>query len=62
VYLKHPVPVYLLYLTAFVRDGVLHFRDDPYSKDRRAMARMGRPAPGDRSECEQLKELAEGGG
>ena len=61
VYLKHPVPVYLLYLTAFVRDGVLHFRDDPYSKDRRAMARMGRPAPGDRSECEQLKELAEGG-
>jgi L,D-transpeptidase YcbB len=62
VYLKHPVPVYLLYLTAFVRDGVLHFRDDPYSKDRRAMARMGRPAPGDRSECEQLKELADGGG
>jgi murein L,D-transpeptidase YcbB/YkuD len=61
VYLKHPVPVYLLYLTAFVRDGVLHFRDDPYGKDRRAMARMGRPAPGDRSECEQLKKLAEGG-
>jgi L,D-transpeptidase YcbB len=60
VYLKHPVPVYLLYLTAFVRDGVLHFRDDPYSKDRRAMARMGRPVPGDRSECEQLKKLAEG--
>jgi murein L,D-transpeptidase YcbB/YkuD len=60
VYLKHPVPVYLLYLTAFVRDGVLHFRDDPYSKDRRAMARMGRPAPNDRSECEQLKKLAEG--
>jgi L,D-transpeptidase YcbB len=61
VYLKHPVPVYLLYLTAFARDGVLHFRDDPYSKDRRAMAGMGRPAPGDRSECEQLKKLAEGG-
>jgi murein L,D-transpeptidase YcbB/YkuD len=62
VYLKHPVPVYLLYLTAFVREGVLHFRDDPYEKDRRAMARMGRAAAGDRSECEELAKLAEGGG
>jgi len=61
VYLKRPVPVYLVYLTAFVRDGVLQFRDDPYGKDHRAMARMGRPAPNDRSECEQLKKLAEGG-
>jgi L,D-transpeptidase YcbB len=60
VYLKHPVPVYLVYLTAFVRDGVLHFRDDPYGKDHRAMARMGPPAPGDPTECEQLKALAEG--
>jgi murein L,D-transpeptidase YcbB/YkuD len=60
VYLKHPVPVYLLYLTAFVRDGVLHFRDDPYRKDRRAMARMGQPAVNDPSVCEQLKNLAEG--
>jgi murein L,D-transpeptidase YcbB/YkuD len=65
VYLKQPVPVYLVYLTAFVRDGVLHFRDDPYSKDHRAMARMGPPAPGDPTQCEQLKAavkaLAEGG-
>jgi len=61
VYLKHPVPVYLLYLTAFVRDGVLQFRDDPYGKDQRAMARMGQPAPSDSSECERLKKLAEGG-
>lgn len=60
VYLKHPVPVYLVYLTAFVRDGVLHFRDDPYGKDQRAMARMGPPAPGNPTECEQLKALAEG--
>ena len=61
VYLKHPVPVYLLYLTAFVRDGVLQFRDDPYGKDQRAMARMGPPAPSDSSQCERLKKLAEGG-
>jgi murein L,D-transpeptidase YcbB/YkuD len=60
VYLKHPVPVYLIYLTAFVRDGVLNFRDDPYGKDHRAMAHMGEPAPSDRSECEQLKKLTEG--
>jgi len=60
VYLKEPVPVYLLYLTAFVRDGVLHFRDDPYRKDRRVMARMGQPAVNDPSICEQLKKLAEG--
>jgi murein L,D-transpeptidase YcbB/YkuD len=60
VYLKEPVPVYLLYLTAFVRDGVLHFRDDPYRKDRRVMARMGQPALNDPSICEQLRKLAEG--
>jgi murein L,D-transpeptidase YcbB/YkuD len=60
VYLKHPVPVYLLYLTAFVRDGVLHFRDDPYRKDRRAMSRMGQPGMNDPSICEKLKKLAEG--
>ena len=60
--LEHPLPVYLLYLTAFMRDGVLHFRADPYGKDRQAMARMGQPAPADRSQCQELKELAEGGG
>jgi murein L,D-transpeptidase YcbB/YkuD len=55
--LEKPVPVYLLYLTAFMRDGVLHFRDDPYGKDRQAIARLGRPARADRSECERLAEL-----
>jgi murein L,D-transpeptidase YcbB/YkuD len=61
--LERPVPVYLIYLTAFVRDGVLHFRDDPYGKDGRAIARLGgyplgASAPEDRSECDVLKELA----
>jgi murein L,D-transpeptidase YcbB/YkuD len=60
VYLKQPVPVYLLYLTAFVRDGVLHFRDDPYRKDRRVMSRMGQPALNDQSVCERLRKLAQG--
>ena len=39
VALKGPVPVYLVYLTAFVRDGELHFRNDPYGKDGRGRAR-----------------------
>jgi murein L,D-transpeptidase YcbB/YkuD len=55
--LERPIPVYLLYLTAFVREGVLHFRDDPYEKDRRAMAGLGRPAPPDRSVCQELEKL-----
>jgi murein L,D-transpeptidase YcbB/YkuD len=54
------VPVYLVYLTAFMRDGVLHFRDDPYKKDSRAMSTMGKPAPADRTECNELEELAGG--
>jgi murein L,D-transpeptidase YcbB/YkuD len=58
--LKEPVPVYLVYLTAFVRDGVLHFREDPYRKDARAMGRMGKSAQLERTECEELEELAGG--
>ena len=58
--LKQPVPVYLVYLTAFMRDGILHFRDDPYGKDSRVVNRMGKAAAEDRSECEQLEELAGG--
>jgi L,D-transpeptidase YcbB len=33
-YLKTPMPVYLLYLTAFVDDdGTVEFRDDLYGRD-----------------------------
>ena len=58
--LEQPVPVYLVYLTAFMRDGALHFRGDPYGKDARVMSRMGKPALVDRSECKELEELAGG--
>ncbi len=58
--LQQPVPVYIVYLTAFMRDDVLHFRDDPYGKDARVMSRMGKAAPVDRSGCEELEELAGG--
>ena len=41
--LARPVPVYILYWTAFVGpDGVVHFRDDVYGRDRRLAAMLGR--------------------
>jgi murein L,D-transpeptidase YcbB/YkuD len=58
--LERPVPVYLLYLTAFVRDGALHFRNDPYGKDRRAMGRLGKPQLGEPPICEELRRLLGG--
>jgi len=47
------MPVYLLYWTAFVEEGTLHFRDDVYGRDRRLAVALGdaealaaaRPAP-----------------
>ncbi len=60
VSLEHPVPVYLLYLTSFVRDGELHIRNDPYGKDRRAMRRLGKPALDEPSICEELDRLLGG--
>jgi murein L,D-transpeptidase YcbB/YkuD len=53
--LEHPIPVYLVYLTAFVRDGQLHFRDDPYQRDSRVMTRLGKADP---TLCEKLRQLA----
>jgi murein L,D-transpeptidase YcbB/YkuD len=58
--LERPVPVYLLYLTAFMREGELHFRNDPYGKDRRATARLGRPLLGEPPICEALSRLLGG--
>ncbi|HEX6645374.1 MAG TPA: L,D-transpeptidase family protein [Gemmatimonadales bacterium] len=43
VKLGRPVPVYILYLTAFARDGRVHFRPDLYGADKRGMERLGRP-------------------
>jgi L,D-transpeptidase YcbB len=58
--LERPVPVYLLYLTAFVRDGELHFRNDPYGKDRRALATLGTPLLEEPPICEELGRLLGG--
>jgi murein L,D-transpeptidase YcbB/YkuD len=60
VSLERPVPVYLLYLTAFVRNGELQIRNDPYGKDRRAMKRLGKPALDQPPICEELDRLLGG--
>jgi L,D-transpeptidase YcbB len=60
VTLARPVPVYMVYLTALVRDGVLNFRRDPYGKDREAFGRLGKLLPTNPRLCEELQKLLEG--
>jgi L,D-transpeptidase YcbB len=60
VSLERPLPVYLLYLTAFVRDGKVQFRNDPYGKDRRAMARLGAPELEAPTVCQEVERLLGG--
>lgn len=43
VMVKQRLPVYIVYLTAFVRDGQLQFRPDVYGSDDRAITRLGVP-------------------
>jgi murein L,D-transpeptidase YcbB/YkuD len=59
VTLVRPMPVYIVYLTAFVRDSALNFRGDPYGKDREAIARLGKLMPSLRL-CEELQKLVGG--
>ena len=54
------MPVYIVYFTAYVRDGILNFRRDPYGKDREAIARLGKLSPTDRRLCEELQKLVGG--
>jgi murein L,D-transpeptidase YcbB/YkuD len=60
VTLERPLPVYFVYFTAFVRDGILNFRRDPYGKDREAIARLGKLSPSDPRLCEELQKLVGG--
>lgn len=39
------IPVYIVYLTAYVRDGHLHFSDDVYERDDQLEARMDSTVP-----------------
>ena len=40
--LPEPMPVLLTYWTAWVEDGVVHFREDPYERDARILAALDR--------------------
>jgi L,D-transpeptidase YcbB len=60
VTLARPVQVYLVYLTAFVRGGVVNFRRDPYRWDREGLARLGKLNPSDPRLGEELVKLITG--
>jgi L,D-transpeptidase YcbB len=60
VTLERPLPVYIVYFTAFVRDGILNFRRDPYGKDREAIGRLGKLSPSDPRLCQELQKLVGG--
>ena len=60
VTLERPLPVYIVYVTAFVRDGILNFRRDPYGRDREVIARLGKLSPSDPRLCEELQKLVGG--
>jgi murein L,D-transpeptidase YcbB/YkuD len=57
VSLEQPLPVYIVYFTAFVRDGAVNFRRDTYGKDREAIARLGKVRPTDSGLREKLQKL-----
>lgn len=46
VRLTRPVPVHLLYWTAWAEGGVVHFRDDIYGRDRTVRMAVDAPPPG----------------
>jgi murein L,D-transpeptidase YcbB/YkuD len=54
VQLEKKIPVYILYLTAYVQRGVLNFRGDPYQKDAQALARLAPPRPDDDQLCGEI--------
>jgi murein L,D-transpeptidase YcbB/YkuD len=61
VALERKVPVYILYLTAFAQDGEVHFRDDLYGMDARALARLAEEERRDVSGvCAELRDLLDG--
>jgi murein L,D-transpeptidase YcbB/YkuD len=46
VRLPQPIPVHLIYLTAWVdKDSIMHFRDDVYGRDKRLSEALRRSPP-----------------
>jgi murein L,D-transpeptidase YcbB/YkuD len=62
VNLKEKVPVYIVYFTAFMRDGRLHFGNDLYGRDRalvEAVKNGAQPTVSAVRAVRLLRELAE---
>ena len=65
VSLPKKVPVYIYYLTAFARDGQVHFRNDLYGADEKAIEALRAStdeSSGDEEACRALRETVSGGG
>lgn len=60
--LRQKVPVYIVYFTSFVSDGIIRFRNDLYGTDQRAIARLreGHDLGASRAIFDQLRQLARG--
>ena len=62
VNLERKIPVYILYLTAYLRDGALHFGNDLYHRDAaltKAVAKAATPDPETQAQVRRLRELVE---
>jgi murein L,D-transpeptidase YcbB/YkuD len=62
VVLERKIPVYIMYLTTFVRDGELHFGNDLYGRDEtlvRAVAGAAMPDTAALAEVRALREVVE---
>jgi L,D-transpeptidase YcbB len=62
VVLKEKIPVYIVYFTAYVRDGTLWFANDLYERDSRLVRLVERsalPSPRDVALLEELRKLAD---
>lgn len=62
VVLKEKIPVYIVYFTAYVRDGTLWFANDLYERDSelvRIVERSALPSPRDVALLAELRQLAD---
>ena len=60
--LKNKIPVYIIYMTAYVRDGRLQFNDDLYKRDDRLLAAIANgaaPSPEVVRNVEALRKLTD---
>jgi murein L,D-transpeptidase YcbB/YkuD len=60
--LKRKIPVYIVYFTAYVRDGTLWFANDLYERDSKLVKLVERsaiPSPSEVALLAELRKLAD---